>query len=272
MDAPLLSTKFYAPPVRPELVSRPRLIQRMILSDVRQPKSPTWSPDGGRIAISTQEGGRLHAESKCGRGLPAEPLLADADGDYFRVTLDINDDGDVETKLCYTLAPHPYWRLRRVNVDTGELQDLPGDLFSYAPAWDPVNDWHLVYDGEQGLVNLDLTRNKAATWPLTNDPNDHGPVFSPDGSQIAVSYWQHDHWDIHTMLADGSGRIRLTETPLRAVVEARIRGEEGRAWNNVAPAWSPDGDQIAFLTDRTGRWEIWVMQADGGNQRPAAPE
>jgi dipeptidyl aminopeptidase/acylaminoacyl peptidase len=245
--------------------------ERMVLSNVRQPKSPVWSPDGRQIAISTQEGGRLQPESKCGRGLPSEPLLADADGDYFRVVVEVDSDGDVETKLCYTLLPHPFWGLRVVDVATGAFEDLPGDRFSYAPTWDPANDWHLVYDGERGLVNLDLTRNEGATWPLTDDPNDHAPVFSPDGSQIAVSYWQHDHWDIHLMMADGSGRVRLTETPLRAIVEARIKGEEGRAWNNVAPAWSPDGSQIAFLTDRTGRWEIWVMQADGSNQRPLLP-
>jgi Tol biopolymer transport system component len=73
------------------------------------------------------------------------------------------------------------------------------------------------------------------------------------------------------MNADGSGRARLTETPLRVLVEQRMQGEPERAWNNAAPAWSPDGRQIAFLTDRTGRWEVWVMQADGGAQRPMFP-
>ena len=31
------------------------------------------------------------------------------------------------------------------------------------------------------------------------------------------------------------------------------------------PAWSPDGEQIAFATDRDGNLEIYVMAADGSN-------
>jgi Tol biopolymer transport system component len=37
--------------------------------------------------------------------------------------------------------------------------------------------------------------------------------------------------------------------------------------NNVSPAWSPDGDQIVFLSDRSGDWEFYVMDSDGSNQR-----
>lgn len=38
------------------------------------------------------------------------------------------------------------------------------------------------------------------------------------------------------------------------------------ASNNSKPAWSPDGNQIAFLSDR-GQGGIFIMDADGGNQR-----
>jgi dipeptidyl aminopeptidase/acylaminoacyl peptidase len=243
--------------------------ERVILNDVQQPKAPTWSPDGSKIAISMQQGGRLSPEYKCSKGLPSDPLMADKDGDYFQVKVNVDKSGDVDVEICYTLLPHPFWGLRMVDVATGQFEDLPRDLFSYTPAWDPVDPWRLVYEGELGLVNLDLNRN--ATWPLNGDPRDRTPVFSPDGSRLAVSYKQNDHWDIHVMNADGSGRVRLTETPLRVLVDQQINGQEPRAWNNVAPVWSPDGSQIAFLTDRAGQWEIWVMNADGSRQRPMFP-
>ena len=70
------------------------------------------------------------------------------------------------------------------------------------------------------------------------------------------------------MNADGSGESRLTETPLTVVLEQHLNGQDARLWNNAAPAWSPDGAQIAFLTDRNGTYEIWVMNADGSNQHP----
>jgi len=31
--------------------------------------------------------------------------------------------------------------------------------------------------------------------------------------------------------------------------------------------WSPDGRYIAWVSDRTGGWQIWVMDSDGKNQR-----
>ena len=34
---------------------------------------------------------------------------------------------------------------------------------------------------------------------------------------------------------------------------------------NLAPAWSPDGSQIAFMSNRDGNREIYVMDVDGSN-------
>jgi TolB protein len=53
------------------------------------------------------------------------------------------------------------------------------------------------------------------------------------------------------MNADGSGQRNLTQN----------------AAKDYAPAWSPDGRQIVFASDRDGRSGIYVMDADGGSVR-----
>lgn len=43
--------------------------------------------------------------------------------------------------------------------------------------------------------------------------------------------------------------------------------DESREW---APAWSPDGNRLAFLSNRDGMDGLYVMDADGRNQRAIA--
>ena len=77
----------------------------------------------------------------------------------------------------------------------------------------------------------------------------------------ASSSKQHDHWEVYTYNLETGQRLRLTKPPILADPQ----------YNSASPAWSPDGSQIAFVTDRTGRWEIWVMDVDGSNQHPLFP-
>jgi dipeptidyl aminopeptidase/acylaminoacyl peptidase len=254
--------------------------ERAVLSESRLAKSPTWSPDGQKIIVSFQQGKQQDfSEEECDTFDWDDNIHVRAVGG--RIEFERYEIGPGGLSLCYMLRPDTHWRLRQVDVATGQFQDIPSDQYSYGPSWHPVNLDQWLYKGEQGLILYDGRTGQAQ--PITQDFQDHSPVISPDGSRIAVSYRQHDHWEIHAMNIDGSNRQRLTETPLTylarrdLIVKKEVDGAmrfvptENQQWNNAAPAWSPDGHSIAFLTDRSGWWEIWVINADGSNQRPMFP-
>ncbi len=226
--------------------------ERTIMGDIRRPKSPTWSPDGQQIIISFQHGGLANPTEECKEfDLDDGVDLSDEVGEItkFRV-------GQSGIVVCYIRRQDLQWGLRQVNVATGEFEDLPADNYSFNPAWDPHNPWRIIYDGNKGLVQLDITNG--IRWPITTDLRDTGPVFSPDGRQLALTYKQHDHWETYTLNLESGQRLRLTKPPLLADPQ----------YNSAAPAWSPAGDYLAFVTDRSGQWEIWLMNTDGSDQRP----
>lgn len=220
-----------------------------VLGETAQAKSPTWSADGTQLVVNFQHGGRPQIETIC-----AEPGSRPP-----REAYDINIGSDTG-RVCYKLPADAHWSLRLINLADGSYEDLPTTTYAKAPTWDPSNTWRVVFAADSGLQQLDLAQ--LTYFPLTDDPRDHAPVFSPDGTQLAVSYQQHQHWEIYTLdMTDGS-RTRLTESPLFA----------DTVQNSAAPAWSPDGSQIAFVSDRGGAWAFWVMNADGGNVRALLPD
>jgi hypothetical protein len=229
--------------------------ERLIANEIRQPKSPTWSPDGETIVLSFQHGGIRNPPQECrkfdfddGVNLPDNVTI---------VYTDIGSDGTL--LICFRENEDLHWYLRKINVATGTFSDLPAGLYAYSPAWDPENSWRVVYSGPRGLMQFDVTEQRE--WPLTTDLRDKEPVFSPDGRQLAITYRQHDHWEIYTLDLHTGRRERLTKPPILADPQ----------YNSAAPAWSPDGERLAFVTDRRGPWELWVMDRDGSNPRPLLP-
>lgn len=227
--------------------------ERAVLGETQQVKSPTWSADGTKLIVSFQHGGRPEIIEKC-NGMNQEIPRGAYD-------IDFNPDS---RSVCYKLPPDPHWQLRRIDVATGAFEDLASATYSMAPTWDTANAWRVVFaNNSDGLLQLDLNQNKYTAF--TQDSDDRSPVFSPDGSKIAVSYHQDNHWEVHTLDVASGARTQLTSTPPTATIAQILEGKSPESWNNAAPAWSPDGSRIVFITDRTGQWEFWVMNADGSN-------
>lgn len=224
--------------------------ERVVLGETLQAKSPTWSPDGQEIIVSFQHGGLRDPQPHCKTLKPGDNF--EFSPNKIILKFRIRPDGTI--RICYIYKEDLQWGLRRVNLTTGKFDDLPHDTYSYTPAWDPQNAWRVIYDGNKGLMQLDVTNG--SLWPITNDLRDTAPVFSPDGQKLTLTYKQHDHWEIYTLDLTTGERQRLTKPPLLADPQ----------YSSASPAWSPDGDEIAFITDRTGQWEIWAMNADGSNQ------
>lgn len=69
--------------------------------------------------------------------------------------------------------------------------------------------------------------------------------------RLAFERKENDNSDVYVMNPDGTGLTRLTDDP---------------GWDGT-PAWSPDGTQIAFASERLGPPVIMLMNADGSDQR-----
>ena len=257
-----------------------------------QEGSPAWSPDGRRIALTSN-------------------------GIYV-----MNADGSEERKLTH-IAGHvgsPAWspdgrriafvgggdrnlEIYVINADgSGQrrLTRTPG-FYVGSPAWSPDGRRIAFVGGgasnvETYVINADGSGQRRLTRIAGVDGS---PAWSPDGRKLAFE----SNWQVWVMNADGSGQRRLTRNGARNVAPAwspdgrRIAFEGGRRQRYPCsacpgargytvyvmnadgsgqqrltrgasqPRWSPDGRKIAFVSKRDGDADIYVMNADGSGQR-----
>ncbi|HEY3012674.1 MAG TPA: DPP IV N-terminal domain-containing protein, partial [Gemmatimonadales bacterium] len=125
------------------------------------------------------------------------------------------------------------------------------------PAWSPDGQ-QLVFTGyDGGLSDLFVvSRDGSGVRRLTQDKYaDLHPVWSPDGRTIAFATDRGGETDFKT-LAIGNMRIALydLDTGSIQVLDHMERGK------NVSPQWSPDGQSIAFVSDRNGVSNIFLYE------------
>lgn len=133
---------------------------------------------------------------------------------------------------------------------------------------------------------------------LTHAKNkwDNDPAWAPDGKLIAFARaykddegnWQQEIW---RMNIDGTDQVRIgslnggspdfthdgkivyhSKTETSEIYLANLDGSNAlRLTHNDAEDWhpevSPDGTQIAFMSNRDGNHEIYVMSIDGSKQK-----
>ena len=158
--------------------------------------------------------------------------------------------------VFYSNRDGEYNNIYLLDVGTSVVTPLVQDQSNYFTGPFSPNGARLLFTGfglthsYVGIMNADGTDR----IDLTADPAiDEGfPAFSPEGIEVVYTSRRDGNNEIYIMDSSGASPQRLTNDPS----------------DNFAPVWSPDGTQIAFLSDRdnaTGIYSIYLMKVNGSD-------
>jgi dipeptidyl aminopeptidase/acylaminoacyl peptidase len=236
------------PSVTPAAVARTQVVAE-----------PRWSPDGTRLGWIESFAGRadLRVAPADGSG-PGLVVTAEAAttavGSYGGGAWCWGSDDEV----VYAAADG---RLLATPVGGGPPRVLARDGRTFAPAALPGSSVAFCVEREDScdvaVVPLD-----GSAWPeRVSGQADFAwdPAWSPEGRRLA---WHE--WDLDAMSWDRS----WIETTDRDRVEAVTETDASTG----QPRFSPDGSRLAYVSDATGWWNVWVADADGKHAFAVLPE
>ncbi len=219
--------------------------------------SPSWSPDGRRIAYLSRQQNEFHAYLMKADGSGQSRLTNSSTPEWGARW---SPDGQ---KIAISSPVGSGTEIFLVKADGSQRTQL-----TYMGNDNYVDDWSP--DGQRLVFQCDWkgSKNQAAQICIinadgthlvhvTDDKSDNGsPSWSPDGRRIAFTSNRERHYGIYVMNIDGSNQQRLTNSP---------------DFDEGDPVWSPDGSRIAYVSDpgdssKAGPNNIYAMNADGTNK------
>lgn len=212
---------------------------KAVTTSGRYHRHPQWLPDGTLLyaeALKNQSP-RLYADKLDGSDRQAimgkstrSSIAVGPRGEklYFE-----SDTEDTVKKLS------SYRDLFVFDRETKKAKRLTRGERTFAPAVSPDGARLVAVtsgEGRSGLAIFDNEGQRLKKWTFDNNDYQFGnPVWSPDGSMLAVAVWHAGSRDLY-LIDPESGE----QTPL---------------WQDAAvdfyPSWSPDGQYLVFTSDRT---------------------
>jgi len=279
--------------VSPSRVTHAKSTLVRLTNNNAQDTGPSWSPDGKKIAFTSNRDGKT------------EIYLMDVDGsNVLRLTNNLtNDDfprwSPDNHKILFHSDRDGNWEIYVMDADGSNQTRLTmNSADDRAPSWSPDGK-RVAFASNRGNnnpYNFDIyvmDGDGSDATRIVNDPEyDADPSWSPDGQKIVFVTGRNGNFDVYEMNADGSGQRNLTADnskpdiwpiwPPNGNNIAFVRNTEGNeqifvmdadggnlmrvtnnAANNSLPSWSPDGSRLIFPTDHDGNWEIYVTSVEG---------
>jgi Tol biopolymer transport system component len=219
---------------------------------------PSCSPNGHRIAYwGMRQGGQRDIWTVATKGGEPVEVTNDSDIDWNPVW---SSDGSYLYFASDRDGKMNLWRIR-IDEQSGQTSGpaeparLPGD---YVQHFGFSTDGRLMaYVQESMRKNLYKIGFNPAAEQATGQPvpiNQESRLFSspdisPDGEWLVFTNQGEKQEDLFVMRRDGKGLTRITND---------IHRDRGARW-------SPDGKKIAFYSDRSGEYEIWLTNPDGSS-------
>ena len=111
--------------------------------------------------------------------------------------------------------------------------------------------------GKPMLYVMDINNKRPKRLTFAGRYNS-APNWSPDGKTLVFAGWAQGHFDIFTINIDRTGLKRITQK----------RRANGLWSNNESPSFSPDGRFISFISNRTGKKKLYIVEKNGLNIFP----
>jgi serine/threonine protein kinase len=209
------------------------------------------SPDEERIAYTDKTDGQIDVYVR--------PMRA---GPPVRLTNDNAQDSNL------VWAPDSK-RVLYTSSRNGIRQIFLGYLDGRAPAQLTINDSDIdLFDvSPDGTRILYATaRDESDLWGVKLDP----PKELQLTSDIGIELWPDVAPDGET-IAFQATRVTNGDQPFNGLLLSRSLTNDSAptqlAPDGLAPRWSPDGKQIAFLRYTNGPMDLWVVHAGGGDAK-----
>ncbi len=221
---------------------------------------PSWSPGGGRIAYFRRgfgESGEWGIWTVDTAGTAPVKVTGGANRDWYPVWA---PDGRHLFFASDRAGSMNLWRIA-VDEETGAATGPPEPIVTPATTLAHIavsgNGLRLVYSSVLATNNVQRLPVDPATgrptgsptWITTGTRRWSSPDPSRDGRRIAMYSLTQPEGHVFVVAADGTGLRQVT----------------GDTAVDRVPRWSPDGEWLAFFSDRGGQLQVWKIRPDGSD-------